>query len=213
VSRSNQWRQSNSCCYLLKGKQRFAAEAARRASFCYKPNKLTKPKKMGRNGFAVTSQSWAKPARGRHTTAFSDDRFRRGEQRLNFSLEPTGRHRRRHRVGIERRGVEQAAGQRVSAARRLRAGSSGRRGRCAAVSREVDSWLTSQGDGAPLSFRHECFLDPHCELFISKAKASITTPPGSVRSRSLGCAPLIAPSTILRHASAVFPNMTMSDPS
>jgi hypothetical protein len=36
-----------------------------------------------------------------------------------------------------------------------------------AVSREMDSWLTSQGDGSPLSFRHECFLDPNCQMLIS----------------------------------------------
>lgn len=36
-----------------------------------------------------------------------------------------------------------------------------------AVSREMDFWLTSHGDGSPLAFRHECFLDLNCELFKS----------------------------------------------
>ena len=42
----------------------------RRASFGYKPNRLTKPKR-GRKGFAVTYQSWAELARGRHTNRVS----------------------------------------------------------------------------------------------------------------------------------------------
>jgi hypothetical protein len=44
-----------------------------------------------------------------------------------------------------------------------------------AVSREMDSWLTSQGDGSPLSFRHECFLDFHCELFKSAGDKAATS--------------------------------------
>jgi hypothetical protein len=44
-----------------------------------------------------------------------------------------------------------------------------------AISREMDSWLTSQGDGSPLSFRHECFLDPSCELVTLRGQASVTS--------------------------------------